>query len=158
MLGVSPQKEKQFARKGIYTAEDLMHFLPRKYNDFSQETGIMPEKELSCMTVRINRLLTAYGRVQTLKAFCTILSSGKKLLIVWFNQNYLYDRYLNAVGRNAYVAGRVTYNAQYKTYQISSPQLFEPNISSSMRVYPVYSKIAGMSNDYLTEKIKLGSS
>ena len=34
LLGVTPQKKKQFFRKKIYTVEDLMRFLPRNYFDF----------------------------------------------------------------------------------------------------------------------------
>jgi len=34
-LGVTPAKEKQFNKKGIFTAEDLISFLPRKYQDFT---------------------------------------------------------------------------------------------------------------------------
>ena len=46
-LGIMKAKEHQFNRKGIYTVEDLVRFLPRKYNDFSRETGILPEDQTS---------------------------------------------------------------------------------------------------------------
>lgn len=38
-----------------------------------------------------------------------------------------------------------------------SPEMFEPNIGHGKRVFPVYSKIPGMSNDYLTEKLRLAT-
>ena len=38
-IGITPQKEKQFNGKGIFSVEDMVRYLPRKYNDFSRETG-----------------------------------------------------------------------------------------------------------------------
>ena len=156
-LGVNAQKEKQFSRKGIYTAEDLVRYLPRKYKDFTKETGILSEDEVSCVTVHVDRLLTNYGRIETLKAFCTLTTTGETLVVTWFNQNFLKAKLQDVTGRNAYVAGKIRYNEQYHNYEISSPEMFEPNISLGKRVFPVYSKIPGMSNDYLTEKLQLAT-
>ena len=55
-LGIMKAKEHQFNRKGIYTVEDLVRFLPRKYNDFSRETGILPEDQTSCLIATVTRL------------------------------------------------------------------------------------------------------
>ena len=46
-LGITPQKEKQFAKKEILSAEDLVAYLPRSYKDFTRETGILPDTELT---------------------------------------------------------------------------------------------------------------
>lgn len=112
-LGVNAQKEKQFSKKGIYTAEDLVRYLPRKYKDFTKETGILSEDEVSCVTVHVDRLLTNYGRIETLKAFCTLTTTGEPLVITWFNQNFLKAKLQGVTGRSAYVAGKIRYNEQY---------------------------------------------
>ena len=35
-LGVTPQKAKQFEKKGIYSAEDLLRYIPKSYKDYRQ--------------------------------------------------------------------------------------------------------------------------
>lgn len=157
-LDVTPQKEKQFNRKGIFTQEQLIQYLPRKYNDFSRETGVLPSDQVSCITVRVDSCRVYYGRVDTVMARCTIVDSGYPISIVWFNQPYLQGLVQSIVGRLAYVAGKINYDEKYRTYQLMSPSLFEPNLSVGKKIYPVYSKIPGMSNEYLSGKIQLAFS
>jgi RecG-like helicase len=52
-LNITPAKEKQFNKKGINDVEDLLNFTPRKYYDFTKETGILPSDEISCIVVHV---------------------------------------------------------------------------------------------------------
>ena len=36
--GVGPKTSQQLAAAGLHTVDDLIHFLPRKHEDFSQVT------------------------------------------------------------------------------------------------------------------------
>lgn len=154
-LGVSPQKAKQFLKKGIRNPKELVQFLPRKYNDFTYETGILAPDQVSCITVQVADCRVNYGRVETIMAKGTVAKTGEAITIVWFHQTYLKPTIQMAVGRMAYVAGKITYDEQYKHYNLASPVMFEPNIEEGKKIYPVYSKIAGMSNEYLVGKIRL---
>ena len=156
-LDITPQKAKQFEKKGIFTAENLLRFLPRKYLDFTRETGILSEDEVSCLVVQIERFSTYFRKVDMMKAFGKIMPKGEKIAITWFNQNFLLHRYQGCEGQMVYVAGKVRYNSTYQTYEMSMPEMFEPNIEAGKRVVPVYPKIAGMSNDYLVGKIKMAA-
>lgn len=153
-LGVAPAKEKQFSKKNIFTVEDLVRYLPRRYNDFTKETGILPSDQVSCITAKVNRVLCNYGRIPTMTALCTITPTGEGLSVTWFNQNYLKRKMDLCVNQNVYVVGKLTWDEQYNNYKMTSPLLFEPNVSENKKIQPVYSKIPGMSNDYLTKKIK----
>lgn len=154
-IGVNKQKEKQFAAKNIFTVEDLVHFYPRKYKDFSKETGILPETEISCIHVKLNSIKpNLTSRIPLLKAYCTIPDTDELVSVTWFHQNYLLDKYRCFVGRDFLLAGKIKYDEEYSRYEVTSPDLFEPNISASKKIYPVYSKIAGMSADYLADKMQ----
>lgn len=157
-LNITTQKAHQFEKKGIYTAEDLIRFMPRKYNDFTEETGILSETELSCLTVTVNKVKAFRNKTPLIMAFCTAKTGGQSITIRWFNQNYMKGRIENCIGRDVYIAGKIAYNHEYKTYEVTTLELFEPNTSAGKIVSPVYSKIAGMSTDYLTEKIRLATS
>lgn len=151
-IGVAPQKETQFNGKGIFSVEDLVRFLPRRYNDFSKETGILPEDQLSCLIVRVTKVQTYNNGVPMMLAFCRT-EDEKLILVRWFRQNYLATRISNYIGRNVYLCGKLTYDPEYKNYSTTAPEMFEPKISEGMRIVPVYSKIPGMSTEYLEEKM-----
>ena len=153
-LGVTPQKERQFAKKGIATGEELIRFLPRKYRDFTRETGILPEDETSVLRVRAESMKAGYGRINTLKVRCA-LPGGGELTVTWFNQNFLRERLRPLMGQELWVAGKVRCHPRAKTFELLAPELFEADEAKARRIWPVYSKIPGMSADYLTEKVRL---
>lgn len=153
LIGITPAKEKQFHKKGICSMRDLVNYLPRRYKDFTRETGILEETEVSCITAVVNRVLLRRGRIDTITAFCHILPQRAPLLVTWFSQNYLYETINSYIGKTVYIAAHIKYDETYKNYTATMPELFEPDCAAARRIVPVYSKIAGMSNDYLTGSI-----
>ena len=105
-LGVTPQKETQFKKKGILSVEDLVQYLPIRYNDFTKETGILPENQISCLIVQVDRVSQNYGRTENVIAFCTVVNTGEKVAVWWFNQGYIYSKISNFKGLKAFVEGR----------------------------------------------------
>lgn len=156
-LGVTPAKAKQFNAKGIFSVEDLVAYLPRSYKDFTQETGLLNDPDArSVFILTLRNLYSGKGRsgVQYINAVGEEFRTKRKVRVTFFNQGYLYEKLYPYIGRNFYVAGKVSYAPEYDTFAVSSPELFEPMTDQSKRICPVYSKIQGMSEDYLTEKIK----
>ena len=154
-LNVTSAKQTQFEKKGIYSVEDLVRYLPRKYKDFTKETGLQPDGDTCCFIIQLKSLTSGHGaKVPYLRAFGIELRTGANVNITWFHQNYLEKNLSPYIGMNFYVAGKVTYNQQYGNYSVCSPELFELMRDGVQRIYPDYSKIPGMSTAYLTEKIK----
>ena len=77
-IGVTPQKEKQFNGKGIFSVEDMVRYLPRKYNDFSRETGILPDDQISCLIVTVNKVCTYNNGKPLMIVFCET-EDGKRI-------------------------------------------------------------------------------
>lgn len=153
-LGVTTQKEKQFLSRGIDSVEALATYLPKKYKDFSRITGILPPPEVSCIVVHVNRMQKYFGKTSMIMLFCTYRTTGEQVHIQFFNQAWMTNRLATCVNMDVYVAGKAVYNQQYNNYTISSPEVFELDIKKGMKIFPVYRKVNGMSNDYLQEKIK----
>lgn len=154
-LNVTSAKQTQFEKKGIYSVEDLVRYLPRKYKDFTKETGLQPDGDTCCFIIQLKSLTSGHGaKVPYLRAFGIELRTGANVNITWFRQNYLEKNLSPYIGMNFYVAGKVTYNQQYGNYSVCSPELFELMRDGVQRIYPDYPKIPGMSTAYLTEKIK----
>ena len=152
-LEITASKKNQFASKGIYTVQDLVDYIPRRYDDFSRLTGLRPKAEgKSVVTARIEMVKAYPNSVKLVMATCR-LDSGEKLLVQWFRQPWIYKRICPLAGQTVLVAGNAEYSEEYRNWHIAMPEIFTTDIENSMRVYPHYRKIPNMSMGYLTGKI-----
>lgn len=167
VLGISSVKEKQFNKKGVYTVEDLLRFLPRGYKYYNVLADHLIVGQEQAVLARVDdvksfgQALSYHGSyVQTspqtpmLLVYCTVLPCGQKLTVTWFHQNYLFSQFFSYIGRNVCVAGNVGFNGKYNNFTITSPDIFEPANGQTPGILPVYSSISGMSNAYLRDKIR----
>lgn len=152
-VNVTKAKEKQFNSKGIYSVEDLLRFLPRKYYDFTTPISLddYQEKEM-CAVV---------GEVVDFRAYSKCLNvllreekSDKALRVVWFNQGYMADKLERMIGNRVIVCGQITYNEEYDNLSMNNPLIFSDDVEGHSTIYPVYSKIAGMADKYLLATIE----
>ena len=150
-IDVTEQKEKQFHSKGIDSIEDLMRYIPRRYEDYSHETGLTAG-ELNCLILDCHKVDYVNSRVPFISATCYEPKSGKYIKVTWFNQNFLYKEIKTYAGRKILLCGKVNFNHEYGNFTCANPKIFTDNIKSGMKIYPVYSKIRGMSDDYLMNK------
>lgn len=154
-LGITPKKRAQFNNRGIFTLQDLVAYLPRGYKDFSRETGVLPEGEVSCVTILTQKIRSFYGgRIPCFQVEGVLHTTGQPIRVVWFNQNYLYNKLVSKMGMAFYAAGKISFDAKYGRYEMKAPELFEPASQTARKIYPTYRKIPGMSIEYLTQAIE----
>lgn len=149
-LRMPPQKIKQLEDKGIYTLEDLLKYFPKDYMDFTVESSVSVEN--IGKNVAITGILSSVRHLSSNKNVikCEVdTSNGMKLQILWFNQEYLFDKLSYIKGSKVIVCGKLTRNDKYFNYSIINPPIFSRSIEDSKRIFPIYKKIPGMSTDYL---------
>ena len=88
-IGVSEKKEKQFRSKGITCVEDLIRFVPFRYDDFTKETGIRDEGT-SCVTALCAGVRFVNSRTPFIEAECR-MDDGTVIRCNWFRQDYMYQ-------------------------------------------------------------------
>lgn len=149
--GVGPKTGEQLAAAGLYTVSDLIHFLPRKHEDFSQVvliSHIKPGKvsvrgRFSGVTNRrVRRGMTVTEAV--------LSDDSAKVPVVWFNQGYRAEQLKN--GGEFLVSGE--FGLQRQRYQIVNPSVeaVKEMAVSGGRIVPVYSAIRGLKSQ-LVRKI-----
>lgn len=155
-IAVTPAKMKQFNKKGIYCVEDLLNFLPKKYKDYTELTGVSGYGEELSAIITIG---TVYAYNTPGKTPCIIArgeecGTGFPVSVIWFRQNYLYERIYALRNKKVFVAGKASRDSAGFP-QFVMPSVFENVNSSFNRILPVYSAIPQMSTDYLTSHIDL---
>ena len=153
-LKIPKGKMDQLEKAGIHQVEDLPYYFPRKYIDRTCFTGILPEGEsiflFECTSVHAH----AY-RKHLIEAIGTLAGTQIPVHVLWFAQPYLQPEIEATKGKQVVVAGVATYKApdpMYRTparYEVSSPAVYSSDGTNALRIYPVYKKVPGMSDDYL---------
>ncbi|RYZ90967.1 MAG: DNA helicase RecG, partial [Moraxellaceae bacterium] len=87
--GVGEKSAEQFATAGIHTVYDLVTFLPRRHEDFSDVAAIAdisPGKKT--IKARCEKIATRPVRRGLRITTATLADETGKLQAVWFNQPY----------------------------------------------------------------------
>lgn len=152
--GVGPKSAEQFAVAGLRTVGDLITFLPRKHEDFTEVVSIAdihPGK----MTIkaRCEKIATRPVRRGMKITTATLVDDSGKLQAVWFNQPYRTAQL--ASGDEFYFSGEFEF--QYNRYQLTNPSAEKvsdigKDTVQTDRLLPVYSAIKGLKSQ-LVRKI-----
>jgi ATP-dependent DNA helicase RecG len=149
--GVGAKTGEQFTLAGLRTVDDLIHFLPRAHEDFSevvQIANIHPGK--ATIKARCEKIATRPVRRGLRITTATLADETGKLQAVWFNQPYR-ETQLKA-GDEFFFSGEFEFN--YNKYQLSNPsaeKVTDMPVQTD-RLLPVYRSIRGLKSQ-LVRKI-----
>lgn len=142
--GVGPKIAAQLRAARLETVQDLLMFLPRKHEDFTQVTSIADLKP-GKVTIRARCESISTRPVRRgLKLTTAVLADDSgKLNAVWFNQPYRTQQ-LAATSEEFYFSGEFEYN--YGRYQLTAPsaELAKEMPLQAERLMPVYHAINGL--------------
>lgn len=141
--GVGPKTAEQFAAAGLQTVQDLITFIPRGYEDFSEVVSIAnitPGKRT--IQARCESISTRRVRRGLQLTTATLSDKTGKLKAVWFNQPY---RVTQLTGHDEfYFSGEFEYN--YGRYQLTNPSAEKVSDMpvSTDRIVPIYRALGGL--------------
>lgn len=150
--GVGPALEKALASLGLFTVGDLLDYLPRRYEDYSEVRSIA---QLMPGTVTIKATLErASGRYIRRGMHITeaVVTDGSgSLRVTWFNQPYRATA-LKA-GQPYYFSGQ--YGLSYQRMQLINPsaELVTDFTLNTARIVPVYRENKNMTSKQLRKII-----
>lgn len=146
-LRLTAKKEKQLERRGFESVEDILWYFPRKYNDFRFETGLRPKEEKSCFRAVVTDVFSSNKSVSYICATVKHVDTQEKIVVTWFNQAFKYREIYGMLGKGVFICGNAEYNSYKKCQGISNPDIFT-TLPDANKIYPVYRKIAEMSDEY----------
>lgn len=155
-IGVKENRIKILASKGFETVEDVQRFFPKKYYDFSVQKPLDPiyHNTWSSIIGTVDEITTKKTN-ETLMLKAKILDevTGKKLHVMWIGSYYLYKIINDWEGEKVIVCGKLTYNEEYHSFHINNPIIFDRNIAKNLRIYPVYTKMTKISEEYMSNLV-----
>lgn len=142
--GVGPKTAEQFELSGLHTVEDLIYFLPRKHEDFSEVTNIADLKPgKRTIKARCESISTRNVRRGMRVTTATLADNSGKVQAVWFNQAYRATQ-LKDPTQEFFFSGEFEFN--YNKYQLTNPS--SEKVSDlpvqTDRLLPVYRSIKGL--------------
>lgn len=149
-LKIRKDKLYQFHKKGIFTIEDLINFLPRKYYDFTKTYTMkeLKDSEYQAIIGTIDLIKEENGIIK----LNMLDENNDKFYVHFYHKEYM-KNFLTE-GKQYFVAGRTKiFYSRIKI--IANPIIFSENIEKSKGIYPIYSNIQGMSEEFLKKQLNI---
>src|ERR1700678_2730970 len=92
--GIGPKLAELLAAKGLTTLDDLMHYLPFRYEDRLNPRGIAELRAGEMATVIAEVRNSGLFRTRRMPIFQLTVGQGRaRLRCLWFNATYLQDKF-----------------------------------------------------------------
>src|SRR6266481_6071561 len=92
--GIGPKLAEILAGKDIHTVDDLLHYLPFRYEDRLNPRGIAELRAGEMATVIVEVRTSGLFRTRRMPIFQMTAGQGRKRLkCIWFNATYLKDKF-----------------------------------------------------------------
>jgi len=155
--GIGPRLAEVLAGKGIHTLDDLLHYLPFRYEDRLNPRGISELRAGEMATVIAEVRTSGLFRTRRMPIFQMTAGQGRtRLKCIWFNAAYLRDRF--KPGQVVALYGKVEEDNRSGELQLTQPQFeiigepsaegvdnsAEQNLAASLeigRIVPIYEAI-----------------
>ena len=141
--GVGAKTSDQLGLAGLRTVGDIISFIPRAYEDFSEVTNISdirPGKQT--IKARCESISTRRVRRGLRLTTATLADDTGKLKAVWFNQQYRETQLKS--DDEFYFSGEFEFS--YNRYQLMNPSAEKVGdvVVSTDRIVPIYRAIKGL--------------
>jgi ATP-dependent DNA helicase RecG len=119
--GIGPKLAELLATKGIQTLDDLLHYLPFRYEDRLNPRGISELRAGEMATVIAEVRTSGLFRTRRMPIFQMTAGQGRtRLKCIWFNATYLRDKF--KPGQIVALYGKVEQDYRGGELQITQPQ------------------------------------
>src|SRR5712671_8003726 len=119
--GIGPSIAEVLAAKGIHTVDDLLHYLPFRYEDRLNPRGINELRPGEMASVIGEVRNSGLFRTRRMPIFQLTIGQGRsRLRCLWFHGAYLQDKF--KAGQMIALYGKVEQDSRHHQLQIVQPQ------------------------------------
>jgi len=119
--GIGPRLAEMLAAKDIHTVDELLHYLPFRYEDRLNPKGISELKPGEMASVIAEVRTSGLFRTRRMPIFQMTAGQGRaRLKCIWFNATYLRDKF--KPGQMVALYGKVEEDSHSDALQLIQPQ------------------------------------
>src|SRR5256885_2708273 len=119
--GIGPRLAEMLAAKGIHTVDELLHYLPFRYEDRLNPKGISELRAGEMASVIAEVRTSGLFRTRRMPIFQMTAGQGRaRLKCIWFNATYLRDKF--KPGQMVALYGKVEEDSHSDALQLIQPQ------------------------------------
>src|SRR6266550_2974849 len=119
--GIGPRLAEMLAAKGLHTVDELLHYLPFRYEDRLNPKGISELKAGEMASVIAEVRTSGLFRTRRMPIFQMTAGQGRaRLKCIWFNATYLRDKF--KPGQMVALYGKVEEDSHSDALQLIQPQ------------------------------------
>ena len=153
--GVAKRTVTALNKKKVYTVDDLLRCIPRKYLDYREIVPFSDAVGKDCAIagyIQSAGKKEGNGRPRQIDIDLVEETSGQIVKIYYFGTPYIWEHICKLIHKEVIVCGKIS-NGKFgysitNPYRVSDKELFHGSI------IPVYSKMKGVSGDMLKKLIK----
>ncbi|MEA2014585.1 MAG: ATP-dependent DNA helicase RecG, partial [Thermodesulfobacteriota bacterium] len=151
--GIGPKVAAMLGRKGLKSVEDLLYFLPRRYEDRRHIKTISSVDISARETVMGTIMAVAIRRYRSRRVLEVTINDGTGLLTAkWFQGNFSYLGNKFKEGETVILTGEVKVYLQGKDMLHPDYEILDKNDDELLhfkRIVPVYSETEGLHQRYI---------
>ena len=119
--GIGPRLAEMLGAKGLHTVDDLLHYLPFRYEDRRNPKGISELRPGEMASVIAEVRTSGLFRTRRMPIFQMTAGQGRaRLKCIWFNATYLRDKF--KPGQMVALYGKVEEDSHSDALQLIQPQ------------------------------------
>lgn len=156
ILGLTQKRINELSKRGICTIEDVQEFFPHKYYDFTQLQTPIPllNNRYVAITGVLKKVLSKKtNNVLMVQAKVIEKQTNIKINVQWIGAYYIKKIIKDWESLDVIICGKLEYHSEYKSYHMDNPIVFDLEIEKNLRIYPVYTKMQGISSEFMEELI-----
>lgn len=153
--GVAKRTVTALNKKKVYTVDDLLRCIPRKYLDYREIVPFSDAVGKDCAIagyIQSAGKKEGNGRPQQIDIDLVEETSGQMVKIYYFGTPYIWEHICKLIHKEVIVCGKIS-NGKFG-YSITNPYRISDKELSHGTIVPVYSKMKGVSEDMLKKLIK----
>ncbi len=160
VLGLTGKKQEILNRNSIYTAEDLLRAMPRKYYYFNAPKSLEFTPELAELINKkepvavigtcesVEQEYKKEKKMSLIKIKVRDEVTGKTLHINYIGSYYKLDYFNYCINKRVIVGGKLNYSEDFHSFSMLNPVIFSTKVEENKRILPVYRKYKGISEEF----------
>jgi ATP-dependent DNA helicase RecG len=153
---ITPKYLKILEKLGLFTVEDFLLYLPRRYDDFSQTVALSEEYLNSVVTISAIVTKTKVNRIFRRKLTITevIFEDENRTLLkaTWFNQPFIIESM--PIGTEIRLSGKLELKGKYFTLSNPAWERASREKTNTGQLVPVYSETPGITSKWIRWQMK----